>query len=459
MGATTKLWYSSSAGEGGRDQINPNHTVFYHPKPSPSPLDAARCWLRVLRLHPRKLDSSMGVWPASGVEGLTWIKKPEEWMVEAVAEAVKADADRVTALTQHGTLRFREFRGIVYAIFRRSVLGLPEGTAVIVERSSHMLVPGYPPIQRMVLPSVALPRHFIDRIVVEEKMNGYNVRVVLYNGKLLAFTRGGFICPYTTSRINRLYGDSLRQLYSELDPSKHIVAGEVVGLENPYTRYFYPEAPRFDYFIFDILTGEKPLPPLQRIELVEKYGLKHVRLLAVMDKSAVEEFRKIIEHLDRNGREGVVVKDPEYRVPPLKYTTSSTNIGDIRFGMRFPLEEGRSFIFSRVLREIFRLYEEGAELSKLDNVALELGRAILEPALESLRKVASGDMLYEEFTLEFADEGELEEFTEYMSELGVDVIVVSREETGEGLRVKMRKIKESWIQLRKMLETGLSPID
>jgi putative ATP-dependent DNA ligase len=390
---------------------------------------------------------------------LTWVKKPEEWMLESVAEAVKADIDKVNMLVQHGTIRFREFKGITYALFRRAVLGFPEGTAVIVERGSYMLVRGYPPIQRMVLPSVALPRHFIDKVVLEEKMNGYNVRVVIYNGRLLAFTRGGFICPYTTSRIERLYGEQIRELYREIDPSTHIVAGEVVGLENPYTRYFYPEAPRFDYFIFDILGAEKPMPPLKRNEIVEKYRLKNVRLLTIIDKKEINEFKRIVDQLDRNGREGIVAKDPEYRVPPLKYTTSSTNIGDIRFGMRFPLEEGRSFIFSRVLREIFRLYEEKADISKLDNVALELGRAILEPALESLRKVSSGDMLYEEFTLVFGSEKELEEFTEYMTELGVDIIVVSRERDAEGLRVRMRKIKESWIQLRKMLETGLSPID
>ncbi len=390
---------------------------------------------------------------------MTWIKKPEPWMVTRLTEALGVDAGRVEELLSHGTIRLREYRGVVYALFRRSVLGFHEGTAVILDRGSSMLVPGYPPIQRMVLPSVALPRHFIDEVVVEEKMNGYNVRVVLYNGKLLAFTRGGFICPYTTARLERLYGSKLRQLFSELDPAEHIVAGEVVGLENPYTRYFYPEAPRFDYFIFDIFRKNTPMPPLERNGIVEKYGLKHVRHLATIRKDDVETFREIVKSLDRNGREGVVVKDPRYRVPPLKYTTSSTNIGDIRFGMRFPLEEGRSFLFSRILREIFRLYEEGVDLSKLDHVAVELGRAILEPAIESLRKVASGDMLYEEFTLVFGSREELDEFVEYMSELGVDIIVAGIEEGREGVKARIRKVKESWLQLRKMLETGLSPID
>jgi putative ATP-dependent DNA ligase len=127
--------------------------------------------------------------------------------------------------------------------------------------------------------------------------------------------------------------------------------------------------------------------------------------------------------------------------------------------MQYLFEEGRSFLFSRTLREIFRLYEEKVKPPKTDSVALELGRAIIEPALEAVEKVARGDMLYEEFELVFASRGELEEFTSYMSELGIDIIVVGEEETSEGLRIRMRKVKESWVQVRKMLETGLSPVD
>ncbi|ABM81371.1 RNA ligase [Hyperthermus butylicus] len=390
---------------------------------------------------------------------MTWIKNPEPWMVNLVAEKLGLDVERVETLARHGTIRFRGYRDVVYALLRREIAGHPEGTVVLLERNGARLVPGYPPIQRMVLPTIALPRHFIDKVVVEEKMNGYNVRLVMFHRKLLAVTRGGFICPYTTARLERLIGGRVRELFREIDPETYTIAGEVVGLENPYTRYFYPEAPRFDYFVFDLFHELKPLPPLERNELLEKYGLKHVRLLGVIDKNDVEMFKQIVAELDREGREGVVAKDPEYRVPPLKYTTSAVNIGDVRYGMRFFMEEGRSFLFSRLLRELFRAYEEGFGDAQLEKLALEFGRAATEPALESIRKVAMGDMLYEEFELVFADEVELEEFTSYMAELGVDIVVVSTSREDEGLRARMRKIKDTWIQLRKVLDTGLSPVD
>jgi len=392
------------------------------------------------------------------VSGVGWVQ-PEPWMVDAVAEALGLERERVESLAKHRTIRFRVFRGILYASLRRELGGYPEGTVVIFGRGWSRVVHGYPPIQRMVLPSVALPRHFVDRIVVEEKLNGYNVRVVLVDGRLLAVTRGGFICPYTTDRIERLLGGRLREMLRELGEEEHVAAGEVIGLENPYTRYYYPEAPRFGYFVFDIFRSGKPLPPRVRDEATEKHGVPHVPVLGVLDKGDIEGFRSIVEALERRGREGVVVKDPEYRVHPLKYTTHATNVGDIRLGMRFFMEEGRGFLFSRLLREIFRAYEQGLQGPRLEKLATEIGLAALEPALETVRLVAAGEPVYEEFELEFENRDRLEEFLEYMQSLGVDVVVAGTYERDGMLVARVRKMRDTWLQVRRMLETGLTPID
>lgn len=392
---------------------------------------------------------------------MTWIHRPEPWMLDVVADALGLDRERVEALASRRTIRFRMFRGeLLYALLRRSVGGHHEGTAVLFGRGWWRVVPGYPPIQRMVLPSVALPRHFIDRVIVEEKMNGYNVRTVAVEGRLYAVTRGGYICPYTTNRIRRLYGERLLELLRELGEEDHVVAGEVVGLRNPYTRYFYPEAPRFGYFVFDIFRRGEPLPPPERRAVLEKHGVPSVRQLGELDKNDLEGFNKIIEALEREGREGVVVKDPGYRVPPLKYTTGRTNIGDIRYGMQYFMEEGKSFIFSRVLREIFRAYEKGMKPLELQRLATELGLAILEPALETVRRVANGEMVYEEFEVEADTREEIDELLDYLAELGIDAVLVGvREEPGTGLVATVRKMKETGPQVRRMLETGLTPID
>ncbi len=383
----------------------------------------------------------------------------ERWMVDKLGEALGISVEEAERLARRrNVVRVMRWRNIVYFSLRKDYRGYREGTLIAVWPDGYRLVPGYPSIQRILLPSVALPKHFIDKIVVEEKLNGYNVRVVSLRGEIVAVTRGGLICPYTTSRIRRMYGDKLRELFAEKG-EELIVAGEVVGLENPYVRFYYPEANGFAYFIFDMMIDNSFIPPQERHELLEKYGLPHVPVLGVIDKNDIDAFQKIIDDLERRGREGVVIKDPEYRVPPLKYTTSFINIHDLEVGMRYPFEEGKSYLFSRVLREMFKAIEEKWDDRRLLLEEERLGKAILEPAIESIKRVLQGHMLYEEFELLFADKSELDEFLEYMASLGVDVIVAGIQQVSDGIRAKIRKVKESWYEIKRILETGLSPVD
>jgi len=380
-------------------------------------------------------------------------------MLDTLADSLGVERERVEGLVRSKVIRVKTYRGLLYASIRRELAGYPEGTVIVFGRGWSRVIHGYPPIQRAILLRVAVPKHFIDKVVVEEKLNGYNVRVALIDDRVIAITRGGLICPYTTARINRLLGKEIKEALRELGPEEHYFAGEVIGLENPYTRYFYPEAPRFGYFVFDLFRSGKPVPPRLRDEVAEKHGIPHVPVLGVVDKNDVDSIRSIVEKLNREGREGIVMKDPGYRVHPLKYTTSATNIGDLRIGMRFFMEEGRSFLFSRILREIFRAYEEGLEGPKLDSLALELGTAILRPAIETVKQVARGEMVAEEFELEFANADELNEFIDYMSGLGIDLVIEKTWEENNSLRARIKKPKDTWIEVRKILETGLAPID
>ncbi|AEM39323.1 ATP dependent DNA ligase [Pyrolobus fumarii 1A] len=384
----------------------------------------------------------------------------ERWMIEKLAEALNVNIEEAERLARRrNVVRLMKWRNVTYFSLRKDVYGLREGTLIAVWPDGYRVVPGYPSIQRVLLPSVALPKHFIDKIVVEEKLNGYNVRVVKLRDEIVAVTRGGLICPYTTQRIRKLYGDKLTSLFRE-EGEELVVAGEVIGLENPYVRFYYPEAGGFAYFIFDIVHGEKFLPPHERKEIVEKHGLLHVPVLGEIDKNDIKAFRKIIEDLERRGREGVVLKDPEYRVPPLKYTTSFINIHDIEIGMRFPFDEGRNYLFSRILREIFKAVEEGWDDRRLLLAEQNLGKAILEPAIEAVKEVKNGKMLYEEFMLPFDTRDDFEEFLDYMASLGVDIIVAGVEQRSDGSIVaRIRKVKDTWREVQKILETGLSPID
>ena len=222
-----------------------------------------------------------------------------------------------------------------------------------------------------------------------------------------------------------------------------IITEEVVGLENPYTRYEYPEAPQWDFFVFDIFLGSNPILPDERVRLVTAHDLRNVRRLGVIWKYEYEKLLEIMDRLENEKREGVVLKDPLYRDGLLKYTTSHINLDDIKIGMKAPFDEGRYFIFPR-LREFFQYYERGYTGDIIKNKALELGKSLIYPELNSIKKYVKENGIGEIFELKFHDYSFLEEFIDYMFKLGVDfsVISIGKNET-EIVFIGIKWIKET----------------
>jgi putative ATP-dependent DNA ligase len=383
-----------------------------------------------------------------------------EDLAPVLAEALGISVERAGRLLEGRGTRVLRYKGLTYIVLRRDLGGHYEGTSVVLTRSGGLrVIEGYPHIPRILLLSRAVPRHFIDKVVVEEKMDGYNVRVARIEGEIYAFTRGGYICPYTTARIRRAYAKALEKLFDTLG-DEAVVAGEAVGLENPYTRYYYPEAPEWDYFVFDIFKrGLEPLPVAERRRLVEEAGLRNVPQLGVFLKEDWRDILEVTRGLEEVGREGVVLKDPDYRVEPLKYTTSYTNVNDIELGMKYPFDEGHTFIFPRVLRQVFKAVEEDWSEERLQDEAERLGRALLEPFIEAVREVLSGGHVAEEFYLTFHDMEELEEFAAYAASMGVPVSIVRIESSNGMIRALFLKHKKSDDEIRRILKTGLSPLD
>ncbi len=379
-------------------------------------------------------------------------------VLESVSKTLGLEKDLMKDLLNRRVLRYMEYRDIGYLVFRREWRGFREGTSILVDSGNVKVVHGYPSIQRILLLK-AMQTHFIDKVVVEEKMDGYNVRVVSFNGRILALTRGGYICPYTTARIIDLYGEALARLFKN-EGEDIVLCGEVVGEENPYVQHYYPEAPLFDYFIFDVMVGENFMPISRRDEIVSKYGLRQVRKLGILQKDDVNSLMEIVNKLERAGREGVVLKDPMHRVKPLKYTTTYIHINDLELGMKYPFDEGRGFLFSRILREIWKIYEEKISGKELEERAKRIGLAILKPAIESIKRVEEGKAVYEEYTLRVPSIKVLDEFMEYMDKLGVNIALVQVTPIENNYyKARIIKMKQTDLEYRRILKTGYSPID
>lgn len=339
--------------------------------------------------------------------------------------------------------------------FETSVSGIERGSVLLQKGDGKLdLILGFPKIQRAMLLEPSINNQFseIDKLIVEEKMNGYNVRVIENAGKLIAFTRSGHICPYSTEKVNYLLDPSFFRQYPDL-----VVHGEMAGPENPYVSKKVYDTQTLDFFVFDIRhkkTGE-PLPVRQRRELATSFGFKQVPFLGEFErKEAAEKIMQIIKKLGEMGHEGVVIKDLDMDMAPIKYTCSQSNCADLEHAFKFYNEVGRDYLYSRVVREGFQTVEWDEDEETMDQRCLRLGRSIISPMADSVRRVGNGEKLYDEVTLRFQNPQTLQEFEEYFRRLGIDAIFDRVGYSGGELMVNLQKLNQSTTDKTKSMWEG-----
>ncbi len=103
--------------------------------------------------------------------------------------------------------------------------------------NENILVLGYPSIPRIYVLKTGLKRYMTFPFYAEEKIEGYNVRIIKVGKDILAFTRRGYVCPFATDRWEDfLPGVSdLLEKYPDL-----VVCCEVAGPENPFVSEWPP---------------------------------------------------------------------------------------------------------------------------------------------------------------------------------------------------------------------------
>ncbi|WP_340819897.1 RNA ligase [Methanolobus sp. WCC4] len=366
-----------------------------------------------------------------------------EFDVEKAAEFLELSPSRLEDIIEKRNLKqnWDEYNNIYR--FEGHAPHLEDGTVLIDHYDHFELVRGFPKIKRAMLLEPAVKRSFsgIDTVAVEEKMNGYNVRVIEYNGKLIAFTRSGHICPYSTERVQNLLKMDIFTDHPDI-----VVYGEMAGPENPYVQKHVYGIDSLEFFVFDIRyrdTG-KVLPLQMRRELAEEYGFKQVRLFGEFDIiEAPKRITEIIRELGRSGREGVVIKDPEMVLQPIKYTCSESNCNDLKQAFKFYNEAGRDYLFSRVVREGFQSHEWNESEEDFKKRCLSLGESILRPMKGTIAEVESGVRISDDFRIRVKDLEVVEKFRAYLERLGLYVVFEEPEKTGDEYVISVKKMNKS----------------
>lgn len=348
------------------------------------------------------------------------------------------------ALLEKETLQPFSFEGQEFVRLCQDYKKLPRGTIFY----DGGILPGYPHIMRILHLDRGIIRYMkMSGFFVEEKMDGYNVRVASIKGRLLAFTRGGFICPFTTDRISDLIEPSFFDRYPD-----YMLCGEVVGPGSPYNTEAIPYVKEdIVFYVFDVarINGGFLLPE-ERIEILSNFEMEQVMRWGPFDISNIKEIKEIVLDLDRREREGIVIKPLNNRGKALKYVTLSSCLRDLKATTHLISEIPAGFYIQRIMRALFFCHE--FEIPLTEDYILEAARALYHRPYIAMKEVASGGEIKESFDVKVRRRETATELLRHLSRSGIYTQLVSIEKTGDYYRLKFNRIyRKGTKEIRQLL--------
>lgn len=332
---------------------------------------------------------------------------------------------------------------IEYSCFREKFRHIPRGTVLAGRR----VIPGFQRIRRIFTLEKGLEKNMISEYFwAEEKIDGFNVRVASIDGKLFAFSRGGFIDPFATEKVRSMGFMPFFNSY----PS-HVICGEMIG-NTPYTK----PTRKFDVklFVFDIMDGTgEYLAQEMKYSLIKQFRLPGVPVFGKfsrLQKADMKKLKQAFLSVNKSGKEGIVMKS-EDRKEIMKYVVPNADIEDLfhTCNMLFDLPLG--FISQRLLRSSLFIRDFGMNRKKY---SLALGKAFYDAIERAMDSVERDGHICEEFEILIKDPKVWELITRHMSR-EVRVEIISRKTMNAGTRIRFRKIyKESSHVFRHAMSGG-----
>jgi putative ATP-dependent DNA ligase len=266
--------------------------------------------------------------------------------------------------------------------FRKDVGHVDRGSVVCAEG----FLWEFPHIARIAHLARGIQRTFPGSYLVEEKVDGYNVRIARVGGRALAFSRNGRPCPFATDRLRDFPG-----ILALLDARPGaVVCAEVAGPGNPYNVMSPPwvegdiAMPVFDLGAF----GPRGfLGPEERAAVCARHGVAEVRSFGRFRPGEAVRVYEVVRQLDAEGGEGIVMK-AEDGGARLKYYCLGTNTRDLRSTAGLLGSVDASFIINHLVQAACTLHEweQGGD----DAARRALGAGLMDAMLEALGQVEPG---------------------------------------------------------------------
>ena len=325
-----------------------------------------------------------------------------------------------------------EFDGITYYRIVKKVGELKKGTVV----TDSGVIYDFPRIARIMHLENGIELAFNNPFYVEEKVDGYNVRIVKVHDQVFAFTRGSYVCPFSTDRLVDFF--DYENFFKE-NPDL-IVCGEIAGPENPYNRESPPYvAEDVSFFAFDIRTknSDRQIPVEKRYKLFDEYKIPTVTRFGRYTSSDIKDLKKHIQSLNEKGCEGLVFKPTDASEKIVKYVTAGSCLRDMKVTSSLMVEYQAEFFTNRMLRSLFYLLEHDIPLN--EEFLNKTGEALLQPLFESVKKVAKGEMIIEKFKVRFNKKQNIKKLFEHFHKCKVDASLVLQEKVGQHWHVEFAR--------------------
>jgi putative ATP-dependent DNA ligase len=334
---------------------------------------------------------------------------------------MQLDKAQVLEATKKGKAE-RKKEELDYLRFREDHRKIPRGTVVLKNR----VIWGFPHIPRIFTLDKGLEKNIKSKeIYLEEKIDGYNLRVAQINGKIFAFSRGGFIDLFSTEKARDL---GLKKFFS--DNPEFVLCGEMLG-NTPYTK---PKK-KFDvrFFVFDIGKGDGSyLSCEDRYKFLRKYKIRSVPVFGKFKVNEKKKLANLAKSVNNSKSEGMVVKSAD-RKHVCKYVTPSADIEDISNSILFDMPSG--FFLQRVFRS--GMFIKDFNLNRRD-YAKKLGEAFYSSFWTDMKNVADGRGAQQEFEILIKEPKIWENIQHHMSK-EVKLEVVFRREEKERTRIRFTK--------------------
>ncbi len=310
-----------------------------------------------------------------------------------------------------------------YSRFREDAGKIPRGTVLIGDR----VVWGYQHIPRIFRLSTGIPRNISNgQFYAEEKIDGFNVRIVLTERGIYALSRGGFLDLFATEKVRT---KQVQQFFSGYP--RHTLCGEMIG-NTPYTK----PTKKFDVklFIYDSYDDNGNLLPCeQKYAVLKKYGLLSVPVLGKCNKA--KEAEAFVPQLIKGKKEGMVLKSAD-RKKIVKFVVPSADIDDLAQNAAMLFDMPSGFLLQRVFRSAISIADYGLPEKKYYT---ELGKAVYAGLIEAVKSEKGIHRASEEFEITVIDNTIWNRIAKHMSkEVKLEVLYM-RKQRGV-TRIRFRKI-------------------